>query len=108
MEKLGFDDLDLKLLTTYRPAKTPIDHPMSKAVVSAVRKSFEKEPIVYPVTGGSNPSSIICDFLKLPIVKVPYGNHDESNHAPNENMVVDLFYKGIKCSATVFYELSKL
>ena len=108
MEKLGFDDLELKLLTTYRPAKTPIDHPMSKAVVSAVRKAFESEPILYPVTGGSNPSSIICDFLKIPIVKVPYGNHDESNHAPNENMVVDLFYKGIKCSATVFYELSRL
>ena len=108
MEKLGFDDLELKLLTTYRPAKTPIDHPMSKAVVSAVRKAFESEPILYPVTGGSNPSSIICDFLKIPIVKVPYGNHDESNHAPNENMVVDLFFKGIKCSATVFYELSRL
>ena len=108
MEKLGFDDLELKLLTTYRPAKTPIDHPMSKAVISAVRKAFESEPILYPVTGGSNPSSIICDFLKIPIVKVPYGNHDESNHAPNENMVVDLFYKGIKCSATVFYELSRL
>jgi acetylornithine deacetylase/succinyl-diaminopimelate desuccinylase-like protein len=108
MEKLGFDDLELKLLTTYRPAKTPIDHPMSMAVVSAVRKAFESEPILYPVTGGSNPSSIICDFLKIPIVKVPYGNHDESNHAPNENMVVDLFYKGIKCSATVFYELSRL
>jgi len=107
MEKLGFDDLELKLLTTYRPAKTPIDHPMSKAVISAVRKAFESEPILYPVTGGSNPSSIICDFLKIPIVKVPYGNHDESNHAPNENMVVDLFYKGIKCSATAFYELSR-
>ncbi len=38
MEKLGFDDLELKLLTTYRPAKTPIDRPMSKAVVSVVRK----------------------------------------------------------------------
>ena len=108
MEKLGLDDLELKLLTTYRPAKTPIDHPMSKAVISAVRKAFESEPILYPVTGGSNPSSIICDFLKIPIVKVPYGNHDESNHAPNENLVVDLFYKGIKCSATVFYELSRL
>ncbi|HIJ55936.1 MAG TPA: M20/M25/M40 family metallo-hydrolase [Deltaproteobacteria bacterium] len=108
MEKRGFDDLELKLLTTYRPAKTPIDHPMSKAVISAVKKAFESEPILYPVTGGSNPSSIICDFLKIPIVKVPYGNHDESNHAPNENMVVDLFYKGIKCSATVFYELSRL
>jgi len=41
-------------------------------------------------------------------VKVPYGSHDECNHAPNENLVVELFRKGIKCSATVFYELGKL
>jgi len=106
MEKHGFDDLELKITTAYRPAKTPIDHPMSVAVVKAVRASFQDEPIIYPVTGGSNPSSIICDFLKIPIVKVPYGSHDECNHAPNENLVIDLFYKGIKCSATVFYELA--
>ncbi|RJQ64228.1 MAG: M20/M25/M40 family metallo-hydrolase [Desulfobacteraceae bacterium] len=105
MVKHGFDDLELKLMTAYRPAKTPIDHPMSRGVISAVRRSFESEPILYPVTGGSNPSSVICDFLKIPIVKVPYGSHDECNHAPNENLVVDLLLKGIKCSATVFYEL---
>ena len=108
MEKHGFDDLELKMLTTYRPAKTPIDHPMSHAVISAVKKAYQSEPIIYPVTGGSNPSSVICDFLKIPIIKVPYGNHDECNHAPNENLVIDFFIKGIKCSAAVFYELGKL
>jgi len=108
METHGFADLEVKLLTAYRPAKTPIDHPMSRGVVKAVREAFQDEPILYPVTGGSNPSSIICDFLKIPIVKVPYGSHDECNHAPNENLVVELFRKGIKCSATVFYELGKL
>ncbi len=108
MEKHGFDDLELKMTTAYRPAKTPIDHPMSRAVVKAVREAFQAEPIIYPVTGGSNPSSIICDFLKIPIVKVPYGSHDECNHAPNENLVIDLFYKGIKCSATVFYALGAM
>jgi acetylornithine deacetylase/succinyl-diaminopimelate desuccinylase-like protein len=108
MEKHGFDDLDLKLLTAYKPAKTSIDHPMSKAVVSAVKQAFQDDPILYPVTGGSNPSSIISDFLKIPIVKVPYGSHDECNHAPNENLVIDLFIKGIKCSATVYHELSKV
>ena len=108
MERHGFDDLDLKQLTAYKPAKTPIDHPMSRAVVGAVKQAFQDEPIIYPVTGGSNPSSVISDFLKIPIVKVPYGSHDECNHAPNENMVIDLFIKGIKCSATVFYALSKV
>jgi len=107
MEKHGFRDLELMLLTAYNPAKTPIDHPMSNAVIAGVQKVFQADPIIYPVTGGSNPTSIITDFLGIPIIKVPYGSHDESNHAPNENLVIDLFIKGIKTSATVFYELSK-
>jgi acetylornithine deacetylase/succinyl-diaminopimelate desuccinylase-like protein len=108
MEKHGFGDLDLKLMTAYNPAKTPIEHPMSKAVVAGVKKAFQSDPILYPLTGGSNPTSIITDFLGIPIIKVPYGSHDECNHAPNENLVIDLFIKGIKCSATVFCELRKI
>jgi acetylornithine deacetylase/succinyl-diaminopimelate desuccinylase-like protein len=108
MEKHGFGDLEVTLRYGYRPAKTPIDHPMSKAVVEGVKKAFQSDPIIYPVTGGSNPSSIITDLLGIPIIKVPYASHDESNHAPNENLVIALFIKGIKCSATVFYELSRI
>lgn len=103
----GFDDLDLKLLIAYKPAKTPIDHPISQAVVRAVKQAFQAEPIIYPLTGGSNPTSVFNDFLKIPSIKVPYASHDENNHAPNENLVMDLFIKGIKCSATVFYEISR-
>ncbi len=108
MEKNGFGDLEVTFRYGYNPAKTPIDHPMSKAVMTGVKKAFQSDPILYPVTGGSNPSSIITDFLGIPIIKVPYGSHDESNHAPNENLVIGLFIKGIKCSAAVFYEISKI
>jgi acetylornithine deacetylase/succinyl-diaminopimelate desuccinylase-like protein len=106
MEKHGFGDFDIQSSYGYEPCKTPIDHPMSRAIIRSVQKAFAKEPIIYPVTGGSNPSSILSDVIGVPIVKVPYGSHDECNHAPNENLIIDLFLKGIKCSATVFYELS--
>jgi acetylornithine deacetylase/succinyl-diaminopimelate desuccinylase-like protein len=102
MKAHGFDDFEIDWRYGYNPCKTPIDHPMSRAIVPAVQKAFQKAPILYPVTGGSNPSSVLADVLGLPIVKVPYGSHDEANHAPNENLVVDLFIRGIKCSATVF------
>lgn len=107
MEKHGFADFDVQYAYGYQPSKTPIDHPMSQAIIRSVKKAFEKDPIIYPVTGGSNPSSILTDVIGVPVVKVPYASHDECNHAPNENLVIDLFLKGIKCSATVFYELSQ-
>jgi len=45
--------------------------------------------------------------MGLPFIKVPYGNHDDNAHAPNENLRVDLFIKGIKTSATVFCALGR-
>lgn len=108
MVKYGFHDLELKLLSTFNPMKAPIDHPMSKAVIESVRKGFQSEPILFPVSGGSNPTSAITDHLGIPVINVPYASHDQCNHAPNENMVIDLFVKGIKTSAAVFYELTKL
>ncbi len=45
--------------------------------------------------------------LGLPMVFVPYGNPDETNHAPNENMTLEAFWRGVRTSAAVFAELAK-
>jgi len=105
MVKFGFEDLELKLLVAYKPCKTPIDHPAGKAIVAAAHAAFEREPILFPLTGGSNPSSVISEVLEIPIFKIPYGNYDATNHAPNENLIIGHFVNGIKCSAKVFYEI---
>ena len=107
MERHGFGDFEVKLLGLYMPSKTSIEHPVRKVFVTAVRKGFQKEPITFPVTGGSLPLVAIRDFLNIPMVGVPYANHDSRNHAPNENMVIDLFIKGIKTSTTLFYEFGR-
>jgi hypothetical protein len=36
--------------------------------------------------------------LGVPSVLVPYANHDEANHSPNENLTLDAFYGGIETS----------
>ena len=105
--KYEFNDLDIQMKSFYLPARTPIDHPAGKAIIAAVKRAFGADPVIYPSIGGSNPSSIFTEYLKLPFIKVPYGNHDDNAHSPNENLRVELFVKGIKTSATVFYELGK-
>lgn len=45
--------------------------------------------------------------LGVPSVLVPYANADENNHAPNENLDVDKFYAGIKCTISVLDVLGK-
>jgi len=44
--------------------------------------------------------------LQIPILSVPYGNADENNHAPNENLAIDYFTKGIRTTAALFFQLA--
>jgi hypothetical protein len=60
-----------------------------------------------PATGASGPSYIFAEILQRPTINVPYANADENNHAPNENMQVDLFYKGIETTCHVLIGLAQ-
>ena len=106
--KNGFGDLEIIPQMQYYPSKTPLGHSMGRVVIAAVKDVFEREPLIYPVTGGSNPSYIFNELCGIPMVKVPYANFDESNHAPNENLSLDFFRKGIMTSARVIRDLGGL
>jgi hypothetical protein len=44
----------------------------------------------------------------VPAFVTPYANADEANHAPNENLEVERFYKGIKSGVAVLAELGAM
>jgi len=108
MDKHGFSDFDLKMLGCCGPRRTPLDNPYAPAFVEAARKVFGAEPVIVPSSGGTVPLAFFDDYLNLPLIDIPYGNPDEMNHAPNENMDLSLFVKGIKVSASLFYELAHI
>ena len=58
--------------------------------------------------GASLPDGIWTKQLGIPAFVVPYANHDEDNHAPNENMEVSAFVAGIRTSAALLSELGKM
>jgi len=43
--------------------------------------------------------------LASPVYGIPFANADERNHAPNENMEVDRFLRGISGAAGVLLAL---
>jgi acetylornithine deacetylase/succinyl-diaminopimelate desuccinylase-like protein len=108
-QRHGFHDVVIESFDfLYHPSKTPIDHPMGAVIARAVRENFGAEPLLYPVSGGSNPGHILRDKLGLPTVMVPYATHDEGSHGPNENLSLDFLRKGTKTSAAVFAGLAAL
>lgn len=90
-----------------KPSRTSADNELVKVVVHAVREAYAQEPIIVPGVGGSLPDYVWTDTLGVPSIIVPYANHDEANHAPNENMMTDLFFNGILCTCHVIHRLGE-
>ena len=106
IQKHGFEDLDVTMVHYYYPSRTSVDHPMAPKFAEAIRQGFQKEPVLIPAGGGSFPGAAIRNILNIPILSVPYGNADENNHAPNENLAIDCFKNGIRTTVALFYQLA--
>lgn len=89
------------------PSRTPLDQRFVPPITEAVRDATGLDPIVYPSLGATLPDYVFTKILGLPSIIVPYANIDEHNHAPNENLRIDYFVRGIKCCASVLQHVSE-
>ncbi len=83
------------------PSKTALDHQYAPILQAAVAAGQGEEPLLIPAMGGSLPDYVFTKILGLPAFVIPYANADEANHAPNENLELERFYKGIKTGVAV-------
>jgi acetylornithine deacetylase/succinyl-diaminopimelate desuccinylase-like protein len=90
----------------YKAARTPLDHPAALALVRVLEQGAP--PIVkLPTLGGSVPMHLFGDVLGAPVVGLPIVNHDNSQHAANENVRVQNLWDGIEAFAAVFAGLGR-
>lgn len=90
------------------PSKTPMSSPFIPAISDALEVAQGAEPLIYPVVGGSLPDYVFTKTLGVPAFVTPYANHDEANHAPNENMSVECFYNGIRSGVAVLDRIGRV
>jgi acetylornithine deacetylase/succinyl-diaminopimelate desuccinylase-like protein len=78
---------------SYPAARTPMDHPIVREVIAAATRVSGDELVLLPGMGGSLPLYLFTDLLAAPALIVPVANHDNNQHAPNENLrVANLWY----------------
>lgn len=105
LNDIGYGDLEIRKLGQMTPWRTPLDDPSTDRVCRAVEKGFGAAPYRVPSLGGSLP---LAEFTHLPgatIILVPYGQHDENNHSPNECFSVDHFFKGARTMVALLNEM---
>lgn len=89
------------------PSKTDGTLPICQAVIESLGRIYENGVAVSLGSGGSLPNSVWTDTLGIPALGIPYANSDANNHAPNENVKVDLIHKGIHASAQIIFDLGQ-
>jgi acetylornithine deacetylase/succinyl-diaminopimelate desuccinylase-like protein len=86
----------------YPAARTAMNLPVVEDVIAAARRAAGDELVLLPTLGGSLPLYLFNDLLAAPVVIVPMANHDNNQHAPDENLrLANLFY-GIDLMAALF------
>ncbi len=90
----------------YPPARTSLDHPLAQALITVVEQARGKV-ITIPTTGGSIPMYLFQDILEAPVVVVPIANHDNNQHAEDENIRLQNLWDGIRVYAAIMAGLGK-
>ncbi len=89
------------------PSHTDPSSPMTRIVAEAVEKGWGAEPVNVPSLGGTLPDYVFTQILGVPSFIVPYANHDEKNHAPNENLKVECFRAGVRTTLSLIEGLGR-
>ncbi len=85
----------------YNASRTPMDLPISQAIIAAV-EVMKGEPVIkMPTLGGSVPFYIFTDILQTPAIGVPIVNHDNNQHSANENLRLQNLWDGIEVLAAL-------
>jgi succinyl-diaminopimelate desuccinylase len=86
----------------------PLDSPYVAAAQAAIEHGFGTPP-VFIREGGSIP--IVTDFkakLGIDTLLLGWGLDDDNTHSPNEKFCLADFHRGIKASANLWQELTRL
>jgi acetylornithine deacetylase/succinyl-diaminopimelate desuccinylase-like protein len=77
----------------YPAARTSMDLPIARSLIAAARHASRRELVLIPGLGGSLPLYLFTDLLGAATIIVPVANHDNNQHAPDENLRVgNLWY----------------
>jgi len=76
--------------------RTPMDLPIIQKVIAAVKTTSKDQVVLQPTMGGSLPLFLFEKYLDAKTITVPIANHDNNQHAENENIRIGNLFDGIE------------
>jgi acetylornithine deacetylase/succinyl-diaminopimelate desuccinylase-like protein len=91
----------------YPALRTPMDRPVSRAVVECIEAALG-DVVRIPTLGGSLPLHLFHRNLRAPVIVVPMVNHDNNQHAADENLRIQNLWDGIDMYAMLMARLGEV
>jgi acetylornithine deacetylase/succinyl-diaminopimelate desuccinylase-like protein len=85
----------------YPAARTPMNNPLARQVIVAVNRVLDEPALEVPALGGTLPLYLFTNVLQKPVLILPIANHDNNQHAENENLRLANLWYGIDVFASV-------
>lgn len=97
-----------EVLSIGKPWVAPFTHPIFQNAIQALQKGFGKKA-VFIREGGSIPFvTQMHDTFKVPCVLIGFGLPDENAHAPDEHILLENYFGGIKSMALFYSNLAQV
>jgi acetylornithine deacetylase/succinyl-diaminopimelate desuccinylase-like protein len=96
--------IKLKWGVGYPPARTPLDLPLSREIAD-IMSAAGHEPVPLPTVGGSIPMFLFQQPNDTPVIGLPIANHDDNQHAADENLRLRNLWDGIEIYVALFAQL---
>lgn len=85
----------------YRAARIPMDSPLAQTLLNVCSVAGTEAVVALPTFGGSLPLYQFEEILNAPVAILPIANHDNNQHAPDENLRIANLWYGIDLWATL-------
>ena len=79
---------------------------MAALTIAAIITAAGHEPVRMPTLGGSIPMYLFQQPNGTPVIGLPIANHDDNQHAANENLRLQNLWDGIELYAALFAGLA--
>lgn len=106
--KLHNPDITPRLVNAVPCSRTDVDNAWTPLLAAAVAEETGQAPLIVPAFGGTIPDYVFTQILGVPSVGMPLANYDQNNHAPDENVLLDVYLTAIKICATLWQALGRV
>lgn len=97
LDARGFQDIEICLLGGYRAELSDVNAPIVHAAARAAERVYGQKPVKILLSPGSGPMWSLSSFIGgVPVVCAGIGHSDSRVHSPNEHVILDHYYRGMR------------